>query len=228
MFSIDNFIDSRNRNLYFEVSGKTKLNFIESNKWASQTYDNNANIYYIESSDSISCFAHELLHIKYYHLGLKYLGHTGDNNFNPFIESLFNQLSHHRFFDEFIQLGFESHSFLHQELENQAMTEIEKKIIELEDQHRLNEKVNSFDLLTTYLMLKSPHDTGENAINFLTRLKAIGNEYLFSSIDSILDDWKNGETFDTSLSLARILKVYDFLEIGIYNNKGKIIFAKDV
>jgi len=198
MLSIDNFIDSKNRNLYFEVLGKTNLELIESNKWASRTNDNGAQIYYIESSDAISCFTHELLHVKYYHLGLKYLGHTGENNFNPFIEFLFNQLSHHRFFDEFIQLGFEPHSFLNQELEKKAMSEIEEKIFELEKQYRLYEKVDSFELLSIYLTLKSPHDISENAVNFISRLKAIGNEYHFSSIDSILDEWKNGETFDAS------------------------------
>lgn len=228
MLSIDKFIDSKNRNLYFEVLGKTNLDFIEFHKWASRINENRAQIYYVESSDSISCFTHELLHVKYYHLGLKYLGHTAEKNFDKFIEFLFNQLSHHRFFDEFIQLGFEPHLFLYQELEKRAMFEIEDKIIELENQYRLAEKINSFELLSTYFTLKSPHDRSEKAINFISRLKAIGKDHYFSTIDSILDDWKNGQTFDASLPIAKLLKVYDFLEVGIYNNKGEVIFAKDL
>lgn len=228
MFSIDNFIDSKNRNLYVEVSEKTNIIFIENYKWESQTYDDLAIIYYVESDDAISCFTHELLHVKYYHLGLKYPSHTAEKNFNKFIASLFNQLSHHKFFEEFIQLGFEPLLFLSQDMEKKTIIEIEQKIIELENQHKLAEEINLFDLISTYLSLKSPHDTGENVMNSKIRLKAIGNEYLFSTIDSILDDWKHGETLDSSLSIARLLKVYNFLDIGIYNNKGEVILARDV
>lgn len=228
MISIHNFIDSKNRNLYNEVLEKTIIKFIKHEKWASRTNDNLALIYYAESEDSVTCLTHELLHIKYYHLGLKYPRHTARENFNEFIESLFNQLSHHKFFHEFIQLGYEPFLFLSQEIEKKEIIKIEQKIIELENQHELGEEINIFDLITTYLQLKSPHDTGVNTINSVLRLKAIGNEYVFSSIDSVIDDWKNGETLDSSLSIARLLKVYNFLDIGIYNNKDEVIFAKDV
>ena len=223
MFIIDNYIDSKNRNLYYEIEKKTKINFIQYERWASITYDDLAEIYYAESGNPISCFTHELLHIKYYHLGLKMPKVEGAD-----ITDLFNILSHHKFYNEFIQLGFEPHLFVDQDYDEQTIKYVEQIIFELENNNRQAKEINLNQLLSMYITLKSPHYTGENISKLILRLKSMEEDLLFSKIDFILDEWRNNETFDVSLILAKLLKVYNLHDIVIYNNNGEKFLVKDV
>jgi hypothetical protein len=230
MSTIEKFIDSRNQNLYFEVLEKTSIKLIENNKWGSATTNEIAMIYFSKSNSPFACFTHELLHVKYYHLGLIFPKHTAGFFFDEYIISIFNQLCHHKFFDEFCSLGFRPKNFLDESLEIVAITQIEEKIDHLEIEFSLNGELKDlFDLLSVYLMLKSPHDKSVKILRYINRLKAMREEIFFSTIDLILDDWKKETKFDSSLTLAKIFKACNYPEIGFYiSNVDEIIYSKDI
>ncbi len=226
----EDFINSKNIDLYHEVLENSEIKLIRSTKWASRINNKTAEILYNESNFSFACFTHELLHIKYHHLGLKYPKYEFNENIDELITYLFNQLSHHKFFNEFCSLGFNKKEFLDVETETQANEQAELNITILEITNRISGKLEpSIDLLNIYLMLKSPHDDSKITFNFLERLKNIGNEDFFSIIDKILDDWLNSTSLNPCLTLAKFFKVCNHPKIGFYiYNKDEIIYSNDI
>ena len=220
------FINSKNEILFQEVSNKTKLEYIEYYKWACIVIDDNlAKIYFVNSIDPYAGFTHELLHIKYHHYGLKRPKYIDPRNLDQEITFLFNQLSHHKFYNEFCSLGFSNESFLQENKSQIDNLELDLSKLEREP-HNQN---NPFQLLNIYLALKSPHDNSNESQNKIRRLKVIDKENVLETVDQILEAWINESTYNSCEIFAKLFKICNQWETGFYlENANEAIFASDV
>lgn len=231
MIAIEEFIDSRNQKLYNEVLKKTNINYIEDIKWRCNTNSEIPEIHYrLESNYPVEYFTHELLHIKYFYKGLICPKHNEKNNFNKYVVDLFNQLCHQKFYDEFCALGFKPERFLDESYDTEAMNTFGKTIDRLENEFSKNRKLNDlFDLCHIYLSLKSPHDNSLQKDSYIRRLKRIKEENFFTTFDAILEDWKKDQSFNASLTLARIFSICNYPIIGFsIHPSDTVLFARDV
>jgi hypothetical protein len=110
--------DSRVSSLLEELDAKTKLKFSQSKEpgWGSSYGDGIYRITFSSCRHPSASLAHELLHVKTQlngykriRIGISSIDQT--ESFNRFMTCLDNELQHHKFYDEFISLGFEPHQF---------------------------------------------------------------------------------------------------------------------
>lgn len=110
--------DPRVSSLLEEVDAKTKLKFSQSKEpgWGSSYADGIYRITYSGCRHPSASLAHELLHVKTQlngykriRIGISSIDQT--QSFNRFMECFDNELQHHKFYEEFISLGFEPHQF---------------------------------------------------------------------------------------------------------------------
>ena len=224
------FINSKNENLYNEIIEKTSIELIEFSQWGSITENNNARIFYTKTVNPYACFTHELLHIKYYHLGLKCPKFIDNETLEVTITFLFNQLSHHKFFEEFCSLGFDEKNFLDNGRENEFNDKTIKYINKLEGEFAKKGKIElDINLLMLYISLKSPNDSSEKTLNYINRLKLIGGKNFFLKIDLILEDWRKETTLNSCSTLAKLYKTCNYTNIGFYlDNRDEIIYANSI
>src|SRR5271157_1491076 len=102
------------RQLYEEVRSQTPIVFVQSNDgfWGSKTQNGQTTIYQATANHPDACLAHELLHAKLKCSGYKqYIVAICPTQKKDQIRSLLgtldNELQHHRFYREFLALGFE-------------------------------------------------------------------------------------------------------------------------
>lgn len=110
--------DSRISSLLSDISSNTKLKYTKSKNdgWGCN-YSNGAFIIsYSGCNHPSAALAHELLHVKTQlngykriRIGISSIDQT--ESFIRFMTCLDNELQHHKFYNEFIMLGFEPHQF---------------------------------------------------------------------------------------------------------------------
>jgi len=230
-YKIEDLLIERNKLLYEEVSKSLKITLKKMDFWGSQTIQKEVLIAYSDSIHPSSCFTHELLHAKYHLKGLTIPTiYNRKNLSNELFVFIFNQLSHHKFFKEFCEMGFKKEEFLHESDIKQVKIEAERVISQLEKEFsEVGELNGSISLLTPYLMLISPHDKTNTSLDYINRLKAIGKETFFETIDSILLEWTNQSSYDSSFTFARIMKACNYQEIGFsINGEKEICYSSKV
>ena len=223
------FVNSKNQELYKEVSEKTEIVFVEFNQWKSTIPDIKTTILFADTIDPFACFTHELLHIKYHFLGLRFPKYSNEN-LKSEVVFLFNQLSHFKFFKEFCELGFSKESFLQEVNIEKETNEYERRTSELEIEFDKNNKIEeNTNTMLFYIALKSPHDDSNTTLNFIKRLKTIDKNGFFSTIDLILKEWENDTSYNSCKTLAKLFKLCNQFEIGFYlDNESEIIYPRDV
>jgi len=102
------------RRVYEEVCSHTPIVFIQSNDsfWRSETKNGQTTIYHAAADHPEACLAHELLHAKVKSNGYKQYAvaicrTSKKNSIAHLLEILDNELQHHKFYREFLALGFE-------------------------------------------------------------------------------------------------------------------------
>lgn len=216
-YEIEDIISEYNENLYKEVVAKIPIRLVKDSQvgWSAKIENGEAIITYKKSDNSDSSFAHELLHIKYELNGLKPPFFKDNENVSDIIPFLFNQLCHHKFYQEFYDMGFNEEEFLNENDTSDVDTITKRDIKSLENIFNLIGTINgSIVLLLPYFVFKSPHDKSETTKQHIERLKQIGDNSFFETIDIILQEWTNQESLDSSLTFARIFKACNCPDIG--------------
>lgn len=178
-----------------------------------------------------ACFAHELLHIKYELNGLKPPQIKDNENVISIMPFLFNQLSHHKFYQEFYDMGFNESEFLNENDDAEVDGLAKRDIGLLEDIFNLSGTIEgSVELLLPYIVLKSPHDIHETTIQYIEQLRKIGDNVFFSTIDTILQEWTEQESLDSSMTFAKIFKACNRPRVGfcLSGNDEDVIIAGNI
>lgn len=218
-YSITELVNEFNQELYKEITGKIEIQLLKSDDicWSAEINNNTGIIRYSKSNHPDAAFAHELLHIKYELNGLKQplVINNELESVMDILSFLFNQLCHHKFYEEFINMGFLEEEFLDDYDLKKVAFNADRDIKALEKIYSIQGTISgSIPLLLPYLMLKSPNDNTQQSKKYIDRLKKIGDSTFYSKIDSILSDWKHQQSLDSSKIFARILKACGLNKIG--------------
>jgi hypothetical protein len=129
------------RQLYADVSSHTPIDLTPSNDdgWSSKTDQGRTTIFYAGTDHPEACLAHELLHAKLKCHGYEqYCTAICLTRKHPFItrvlEILDNELQHHKFYAEFLALGFEPSQMYH-DSDSEVGTQLRQSIAALQSQH---------------------------------------------------------------------------------------------
>lgn len=216
-YDIADIVSEYNEDLYNDVKDKITIKLVKNFQigWSAKIENGVAVITYKKSDYPDACFAHELLHIKYELNGLTPPLIKDDENVTDIMPFLFNQLCHHKFYQEFYDMGFNEEEFLNEDDASQVNTLANRDIKQLEEIYTKSGTINgSTALLLPYLVLKSPHDNSETTKQHIERLKKIGNNNFFQTIDKILQEWANQKSLDSSMAFARIFKACNCPRVG--------------
>ncbi len=216
-YELTDLVTEYNEDLYNEVAERISVKLIKDNQtgWSAKIVNGEAVITYKKADAPDACFAHELLHIKYELNGLKPPMIKDNEGVTDIMPLLFNQICHHKFYNEFYDMGFNEEEFLndHDAMEIDILAKRDLKLLK-DIFSKSGEIKGSTALLLPYIMLKSPHDKSETTKQFIERIKKIGDKSFFEAIDTILTDWTSQETLDSSMTFARIFKSCNRPKVG--------------
>jgi hypothetical protein len=232
-YEIADIVSLYNEDLYNELKDKIKIRLVKDIKigWSAKIENGEAIITYNKSSYPDACFAHELLHIKYELNGLKQPLIKDNEDVTNIMPFLFNQLCHHKFYQEFYDMGFNEEEFLNENDATEVDTLAKSDIKLIEGIFKNSGTISgSTVLLLPYIVLKSPHDKSETTKNHIEHLKRIGDNVFFQAIDTILQEWKNQESLDSSKTFARIFKACNCPRVGfcLSGKDDEIIVAGNI
>jgi hypothetical protein len=232
-YEIADILSLYNEDLYNELKDKIKIRLVKDIKigWSAKIENGEAIITYNKSNYPDACFAHELLHIKYELNGLKQPLIKDNEDVTNMMPFLFNQLCHHKFYQEFYDMGFNEEEFLNENDATEVDSLVKSDIKLIEGISKNNGTISgSTVLLLPYIVLKSPHDKSETTKNHIEHLKRIGDNVFFQTIDTILQEWKNQESLDSSKTFARIFKACNCPRVGfcLSGKDDEIIVAGNI
>ena len=232
-YDFSDLVTEYNEDLHNEIKAKINIRLVKNFKdgWSAFIENNEAIITYKKTDYPDACYAHELLHIKYELNGLVAPMIKDDEGVIDIMPLIFNQLCHHKFYQEFYDMGFNEDEFLNDNDATEIQYLAKRDIKLLEDTFSDSGIIQgSTALLLPYIMLKSPHDNTESTKGFIERFKRIGDNNFFSTIDTILSDWRNENTLDSSLTFARIFKACNRPRVGfcISGKEEDVIVAGNI
>jgi len=216
-YELEDLISEYNQDLHDEVSEKIEIKLVKDivNGWTASIENGQAIITYKKSDYPDASFAHELLHIKYELNGLEPPMIKDNEGVTDIMPIIFNQLCHHKFFSEFYDLGFNEEEFLNENDSAQISQLAQRDLKTLEDIFKKSGEIKaSTALLLPYIVLISPHDKSEKTKQYIDRLKTIGDKSFFDNVDSIIKDWTESKTLDSSLTFARLFKAANRPKVG--------------
>jgi hypothetical protein len=216
-YEIADIVSEYNEDLFNEIKDKITIKLVKDFQigWSAKIENGDAIITYKESDFPDACFAHELLHIKYELNGLTPPLIKDNEDVSSIMPFLFNQLCHHKFYKEFYDMGFNEEEFLNENDISEVDTLAKRDIKYLEGIFTTNGTINgSTVLLLPYIVLKSPHDNSDITKKHIERLKSLGENSFFQTIDTILKEWSEQESLDSSMTFARIFKACNCLKVG--------------
>jgi hypothetical protein len=81
-----------------------------------------------------------------------------------------------------------------------------------------------------YISLRSPHDKSTISQKQIEKLKELGDDSFFKSVDEILEEWVSSDSLDSSLTLAKLFKACNKLKVGfcITAEDKDIIIARNI
>ncbi|HKB91481.1 MAG TPA: hypothetical protein VKC60_13270 [Opitutaceae bacterium] len=191
-YQIKDLIDSRNGELYRQISSKLPIELIaaKDDNWRAETKDGKGIIEWASTRYPIACFTHELLHLSFDQRGMGCPGfkvtasvenekavHDSVGERLPFI---CNQLIHHKIFQEFIAMGFPSEEFLGEssldDANNCAKRDLPKlRVLKKKYPGGLPCKVFVFP----YLFLRSPEDNTAESKQLLKELRNLCDQNFY-------------------------------------------------
>jgi hypothetical protein len=128
-------------------------------------------------------------------------------------------------------MGFNEEEFLNENDATEVDSLVKSDIKLIEGISKNNGTISgSTVLLLPYIVLKSPHDKSETTKNHIEHLKRIGDNVFFQTIDTILQEWKNQESLDSSKTFARIFKACNCPRVGfcLSGKDDEIIVAGNI
>lgn len=173
-------IDKRNIELWDRLNNKFKIEIINNGFYKlDYNSDERSAIIHVDDRNDINLFTHELLHLelRYFNLDTeKYFNFSKYNNYEiQTAYNLINNIEHILFYDEFIDLGFDSKMFVEG----------------ISNKKQLTEQLNNYDLLKTnqdlcrpnlyfaslYFTLKAEEYYGNKRFEYLDKLRKLNKTY---------------------------------------------------
>lgn len=198
---MNELLDSRNQNLWNQISEKYNVSFEDSNngEYACYSYDNNI-IFYIDKTNLCKdSFTHEMLHA-YLRLNDCYIGGGLQNTINSsrilssilssrLIEHMGNCLDHIKMLPIYLELGFSREKFI---LDYDEYKCTDEEIQILKKHYRNGKKIN-LNAVDSYVgrivaILADPNNTFDYS-NDLNQLRKIDSQ-LFQIIERLINHWK--------------------------------------
>jgi hypothetical protein len=209
---IDSFCsDPLRRRLYEEVRSHTPIVFIPSNDihWGSKTQNGQTTIYHAAADYPEACLAHELLHAKVKCNGYKQYtvficGTSKKDTLAYLLETLDNELQHHKFYREFLDLGFEA-SQLYADSDKDVWTELRSAIAKRSQ----TDPLEAF--LTSYVTIIAPggvenKSQRREAERRLRKRSPPGQWERIISIGNAITRFGDNTSLDAGPTVAEILK----------------------
>jgi hypothetical protein len=238
-YVIADLVDGRNRALYDEVSRNVPvvLEMSDDDGWGAIIKDGNGHVCYSATLHPISSFTHELLHLKCDYSGMGRPGfmvksppQDPDNLYREIKEQLsyiYNQLIHHKIFQEFTALGFPPDEFLADVDKEEASNCGKRDIPELVEWHKKNRRDIPCRLfIYPYLFLHSPNHTSEESQTLLKKLRNISDQN-FYKMNKLIDRLKEDKTPDMRKYLLQVFMYCDRPEIGFGYDENQILWASE-
>ncbi|MCB9235277.1 MAG: hypothetical protein H6581_26720 [Bacteroidia bacterium] len=228
-YSIDDLVNEYNEELYTEVAAQVEIELRKDTTkgWSSTIKNGTAIITYQYSDSPDVLFALELLRIKYELKGLVPPEYIDNENVAEILPGVFRLLCEHKYYGEFIEMGFSDEEF-HDDFDLSKAQKLAQKSINGLKKISAND-VNPFPiLLFPFLMLSLTRD--KTSARYMSELKSLGHAQFFKDMDQVLKDWRDSDTLDCSLTLARIFKACNLPNIGfcLSGKREDLIFARDV
>lgn len=194
------------------VEEKVKIKYHRSldDGWGANFNGQIAEIWYQKCGFESAAFAHELLHIDTQLKGFKRIrkgasAHNQSPLFSRFMTCIDNELQHHKFYNRYIELGFEPEYFCSEPFE-----EIESYLYSVIS-------ANPTELLSvvpdylTLISLEITHPV-EKVVDLMSRFISINNgafEGDLIKIREIINKWRQSETYDNLPTLRElVLTIY--------------------
>ena len=211
-FAWPDVLDERNQALYEELAARIPIDLIPSggDGWTSQIKEGRATVGYADTDHPHASATHELLHIKLELGGISspFVRSADKDVTNVLVPWLFNELSHHRMFHEFVALGFPADEFL----ADSDVSEVQQRLTE--DVGALERVVAqtpngwlSIGFLLPYLCASSPHDASVETRRFRDRLRALVRPEVWKMCDQVVAAWADGTGLDIRIPIAQLLRL---------------------
>lgn len=235
LYELNQLLDERNRSLYAEVSGQLNVHLEPSDDdgWGSKIEDHDGFVYFQRSNYPISCFTHELLHLKFEFNGMALPSYKTDDPTFPIsaIGFFHNQLVHHKIYPAFVGLGFKPQEFLNDDDTVGMIRVLQRDLKRLESLYKSSRKsLTGIPVAFPFFSINSPHDQSSEMRAFGKRLKEIADPETFANLEMILKDWKRSDNPNCSRPLAAIFKTTGYNRVG-FSKSGTdydMIYAADV
>lgn len=200
--------DSRIQSLIKEVSSKVKVKYRKSkhDSWASNMEHGVATIWWKGCAHPSASFAHELLHIKLQLNGYKRIRVSFSNLADPatssrLMECIDNEIQHHKFYDEFIAIGFKPDQF-YGDSDSEIEEFLEKQISECMS--------STVEAAIVFFSLIAPGGslTDEAKTRIRAKLYALdGGKHIpcFEGIEKAIMEWSSASSGDATEYIKRVI-----------------------
>jgi hypothetical protein len=203
-----------------DVSSRINIKLVpqKGGGWSAQIDDSgDAIIGYSKSEYPDAAFAHELLHIKAELDGLKdpYVRSNEPGIDWTLIRFFINQLTHHRFYEEFYDMGFSENEFLNDNDYDDTRRTLNRDVGTLEKLRKgAGEPLRGLVVLMPYLVCISPNETSKEIQDFKERIINVSDPIFISEINDIITEWVSSKRMDYCLTLAKLFKACGKLKIS--------------
>jgi hypothetical protein len=240
-YTIYELIDHRNRKLYEAISARATVRLTKSDSpsWGAKLQGAEAIIYCSESLHPAASLTHELLHIRHDLDGMSCPGflpraatHAQLHDLTVRIQGqapyLYNQLIHHRFFPEFISLGFPADQFLHDgddDAPGEGDADPKKNLELLKDIHRKSGRpIPLRTLILPYFYFASPHLEASKRTARLKEFRKISGNQIYM-IDELLRHLKEDAKPDMKWYMGRLFYLCDLVDVGVGYDDTKLVWS---
>jgi len=141
---------------------------------------------------------------------------------------VYNQLMHHHFFDEFIELGFSASEFLDESDRTEVEALLRRDLAGLKrHKQQSRQDVPLRALIMPYLCAKSPEEDCESMQQIARQLRNVSGGSTYR-IDKLLVELRHDSTPDMRSYMARLWKCCGIVNVGFGWNKDDLIWSESV
>ena len=200
--------DGRISSLKKEVASQVKIRYRKSknDSWASNMEHGIATIWWKGCRHPSAAFAHELLHIKLQLTGYRRIRISISNIAEPqtsnrLMNCIDNEMQHHKFYDEFISLGFQADQF-YCDADSGIEIFIENEISQI-NSSTVNASIVFFSLIAPGGFLSDSAKSRLRAM--LDKLDDGKHARCFKEIEKTVADWVGSPSADATEYIKRVL-----------------------
>ncbi len=233
-YAVEDLIDERNRELYEELTSRITISLGPGadSYWSSQLNGDTGIILSAPTAHPISCFTHEMLHLKLRLDGLTMPYVFSASPVDKFTLSFFyNELAHHRMFPRFYAMGFDAREFYNDADADASLTLLQQEMTRLkESRRRSRANLAGLDVARPYFLLYSPGWKRGGMQRVAEQLDELADRAFLRTLDAILLEWIESDSLDLRRPFARIFKACGITDIGFSLSKDgeEMLLSREV